>query len=52
MHEDLTPKKAQSQQPSVDVVETIDAQRFLEGIGWETTIATKPSESIFKVEVT
>jgi hypothetical protein len=35
----------------VDIVETIDGDRFLEGIGWETTIANKSSEAIFKVEL-
>ncbi|NJL63756.1 MAG: DUF2656 domain-containing protein [Methylacidiphilales bacterium] len=46
-----SPDSLQPGEWGVDVVETIDAQRFLEGIGWETAIATKPSESIFKVEV-
>jgi hypothetical protein len=46
-----SPDSLQPGEWGVDVVETIDAQRFLEGIGWEATIATKPPESIFKVEV-
>jgi Protein of unknown function (DUF2656) len=47
-----SPDSLQPGEWGVDVVETINAQRFLEGIGWEATIATKPPESIFKVEVT
>ncbi len=35
----------------VDIVETVDGDRFLEGIGWEATIANKPPEAIFKVEL-
>jgi Protein of unknown function (DUF2656) len=35
----------------VDIVETIDGDRFLESIGWEATIALKPPEAIFKVEL-
>ncbi|MCY7283047.1 MAG: DUF2656 domain-containing protein [Cyanobacteria bacterium CAN_BIN43] len=33
----------------VDVVETTSAAKFLEAIAWETTVAQKPGESIFKV---
>ena len=33
----------------VDVVETVSPQEFLAGINWETAIASKPSEQIFKV---
>ncbi|MEO0348602.1 MAG: DUF2656 family protein [Cyanobacteria bacterium P01_A01_bin.15] len=33
----------------VDVVETVSPQDFLAGINWETAIASKPSEQIFKV---
>jgi Protein of unknown function (DUF2656) len=47
-----SPDSLQPGEWGVDVVETINAQKFLEGIGWETAIATKPPESIFKVEVT
>ena len=35
----------------VDVVETASTTRFLEAIAWETTIAQKPAESIFKVAI-
>jgi Protein of unknown function (DUF2656) len=33
----------------VDVVETPSGDAFLQGIAWETTIAQKPPDSIFKV---
>ncbi|WP_238178505.1 DUF2656 domain-containing protein [Calothrix sp. 336/3] len=34
----------------VDVVETLSTKAFLEAIAWDTTIADKPANSIFKVE--
>jgi hypothetical protein len=34
----------------VDVVETQSARAFLQGIGWENTIAQRPPDSVFKVE--
>jgi Protein of unknown function (DUF2656) len=33
----------------VDVVETRSSEAFLQAIAWETTIAQKPDDSIFKV---
>lgn len=35
----------------VDVVETIDGDLFLTKIEWSATIAQKPTESIFKVQL-
>lgn len=35
----------------VDVVETRSGAAFLQAIGWEATIATKPPEQIFKVKL-
>lgn len=35
----------------VDVVETNSGAAFLQAIGWENTIAQKPADSIFKVEL-
>jgi Protein of unknown function (DUF2656) len=35
----------------VDVVETQSAKAFLQSIGWENTIAQRPPDSVFKVEV-
>ncbi len=35
----------------VDVVETQSAGAFLQSIGWESTIAQRPANSIFKVEL-
>lgn len=34
----------------VDVVETGDGEKFLEGIGWEAAVATKSSGSVFMVK--
>ncbi|RUT05745.1 hypothetical protein DSM106972_037520 [Dulcicalothrix desertica PCC 7102] len=45
-----SPDSLQPGQWGVDVVETSDAERFLQGIGWEATIATKSPDSIFKVQ--
>ncbi len=46
-----SPEALQPNQWGVDVVETLSAQDFLQAIAWETTIAQKPSDSIFKVEL-
>jgi hypothetical protein len=35
----------------VDVVETANSDRFLTSIAWEATIAQKPVDSIFKVDL-
>jgi hypothetical protein len=35
----------------VDVVETSSKEVFLQKINWDSTIADKPAESIFKIEV-
>lgn len=35
----------------VDVVETASGEVFLQSIGWDTTIAQRPAESVFKVEL-
>jgi Protein of unknown function (DUF2656) len=45
-----SPDSLQPGQWGVDVVETSNAEKFLQGIGWEATIATKSPDSIFKVE--
>ncbi|BAZ17259.1 hypothetical protein NIES4071_91370 [Calothrix sp. NIES-4071] len=45
-----SPDSLQPGEWGVDVVETSDAERFLQGIGWEAAIATKSPDSIFKVE--
>ncbi|MBW4552915.1 MAG: DUF2656 domain-containing protein [Aphanocapsa sp. GSE-SYN-MK-11-07L] len=46
-----SPEALQPNQWGVDVVETLSAQAFLQAIAWEATIAQKPSDSIFKVEL-
>ncbi|WP_242046047.1 MULTISPECIES: DUF2656 domain-containing protein [Calothrix] len=35
----------------VDVVETASGEAFLQAIAWDATIAQKPADSIFKVEL-
>ncbi|MBH8553527.1 DUF2656 domain-containing protein [Nostocaceae cyanobacterium CENA357] len=35
----------------VDVVETLASEAFLQAIAWDATIAQKPADSIFKVEL-
>ena len=45
-----SPDALQANQWGVDVVETKSGTEFLGSIGWESTIAGKPVESIFKVE--
>jgi hypothetical protein len=45
-----SPDSLQPGEWGVDVVETANGKEFLQGIGWDTTVAAKPSDSIFKVE--
>jgi Protein of unknown function (DUF2656) len=45
-----SPDALQPNQWGVDVVETRSGDRFLESIGWASTIANRPAEGIFKVE--
>ena len=45
-----SPDALQSNQWGVDVVETKSGEQFLRSISWDTTIAGKPVDSIFKVE--
>jgi hypothetical protein len=45
-----SPDALQPNQWGVDVVETRSSTQFLQSIGWESTIASKPPASIFKVE--
>jgi hypothetical protein len=47
-----SPEALQPNQWGVDVVETKSGAQFLQSISWDTTIAGKPVDSIFKVEVT
>lgn len=35
----------------IDVVETLSSEAFLQAIAWDATIAQKPADSIFKVEL-
>lgn len=35
----------------VDVVETLSSEAFLQAIAWDSTIAQKPADSIFKIEL-
>ncbi|RCJ27934.1 hypothetical protein A6770_24590 [Nostoc minutum NIES-26] len=35
----------------VDVVETLSSEAFLQAIAWDATIAQKPTDSIFKIEL-
>jgi hypothetical protein len=49
-----TTPDAEALQPGewgVDVVETLSGAAFLQSIAWDATIAQKPSDSIFKVEL-
>ncbi len=46
-----TPNSLEPGEWGVDVVETASAEQFLAAIGWEATIAEKPADSIFKVEL-
>jgi hypothetical protein len=45
-----SPDALQPNQWGVDVVETKSGEEFLRSINWDATIATKPIDSIFKVE--
>ncbi|WP_310485060.1 DUF2656 domain-containing protein [Chamaesiphon sp. VAR_48_metabat_403] len=45
-----SPDALQANQWGVDVVETKSGSKFLQSIGWDTTIAGKSPDSIFKVE--
>jgi Protein of unknown function (DUF2656) len=45
------PDALQPGQWGVDVVETIDGDLFLTKINWDATIAQKPTDSIFKVQL-
>jgi Protein of unknown function (DUF2656) len=45
-----SPDALQANQWGVDVVETKLGEQFLRSIGWDSTIAGKPVDSIFKVE--
>ncbi|NMG05931.1 DUF2656 domain-containing protein [Brasilonema sp. UFV-L1] len=45
------PESLQPGQWGVDVVETPSIKQFLQAIAWEATIAQKPADSIFKVEL-
>jgi Protein of unknown function (DUF2656) len=46
-----SPDALQPNQWGVDVVETNSGEAFLRSISWATTIAGKPLDTIFKVEV-
>lgn len=46
-----SPDALQPNQWGVDVVETKSGEQFLRSINWAETIASKPTDSIFKVEL-
>jgi hypothetical protein len=46
-----SPDALQANQWGVDVVETKSGEQFLRSISWDTTIAGKPTDTIFKAEV-
>jgi hypothetical protein len=46
-----SPDSLQPGEWGVDVVETAVGEEFLTSIGWENAIASKPADSIFKVEL-
>jgi Protein of unknown function (DUF2656) len=46
-----SPDALQPNQWGVDVVETKSGEQFLQSISWDTTIAGKPVDTIFKAEV-
>ncbi len=46
-----SPDALQANQWGVDVVETKSGERFLQSISWDTTIAGKSADTIFKAEV-
>ena len=43
-----SPDSLQPNDWGVDVVETGDADRFLEGLGWDTAIADRPVDHVFQ----
>ena len=45
-----SPDALQANQWGVDVVETSSGEQFLRSISWDTTIAGKPVDTIFKAE--
>lgn len=46
-----TPGTLQPGEWGVDVVETVSGEAFLQGINWETTVAQRAAESVFKIEI-
>ena len=46
----MSPTSLKSGEWGVDVVETAQAEDFLQNIAWEKMIADKPSDGIFKIE--
>jgi Protein of unknown function (DUF2656) len=46
-----SPDALQPGEWGVDVVETLSRSAFLQSIAWDATIAQKPADSIFKVEL-
>ena len=46
-----SPDALQANQWGVDVVETKSGEQFLRSISWDTTIAGKPTDTIFKAEI-
>lgn len=46
-----SPDALQTGDWGVDVVETLVGATFLQGISWDTTIASKPIDEIFKVQL-
>jgi hypothetical protein len=45
------PNTLQPGEWGVDIVETPSTEQFLQTLGWEAMIATKPSDSIFQVDL-
>ena len=43
-----SPDSLQPNEWGVDIVETEDADRFLEGLGWDATVTDRPVGTIFK----
>jgi len=46
-----SPNALQPQEWGVDIVETLSGATFLQTISWDATVASKPSDQIFKVEL-
>lgn len=46
-----SPDSLQPGEWGVDVVETSNGDRFLDGISWDATVATKSPDSVFKVKI-